>query len=597
MAVVRHRGAVTHQVLVVCHLVVDGMGALVMLEELAERDPRADPMAMPVNALQPLEQARQQRTPSARRQSAAAMRHWAELLGGAASGGFTGSGDPREPRYWEVGFNSPALHLAIGPVAARAGMETSPVLLAAFAIAMSKATGLNPLLVELVVGNRFRRDLERSVSPVIQTGLCLLDIAGVDFDEALARTWRATLAGYKHGYYDPAELAELTGRLPPGRAEAMRNRCGFNDRRMLTSAPVPDEPTPEQLRAALGAGRLNVERRQDGPFEPTYLHVLQLPAAIRLVLCCDTHLLGPADQEAILRAIESTVVGAALRPRGDGDRGGGHPHDGDRVAPVRLDVARRAFDGPARYLADPAHRADLDRYTTDLLRPYGLAASLDGGHDAQSYGEMGEALLRGAVPGPEPVDLLVLAWSVPDARPGRSTATYLSLVCPGRPMSFAICDQGPAAAFTALRLAAGYLDRGDARRAVVLVLEQSTLRYRPVAPVPLPDRHTAVAIHCGQSGAARLDPVSVHADIAPEAADALLRKELAHLPGRPSVVLGGELAAPDGYRTRSAAPGQPDTGVWWTLADRLADDPAATTLVASYDPVLRYLCLAAIGPD
>jgi hypothetical protein len=262
---------------------------------------------------------------------------------------------------------------------------------------------------------------------------------------------------------------------------------------------------------------------------------------------------------------------------------------------VRLDVALRAFDGPARYLSDPAHRADLDRYTADLLRPYGLAAPGDNGPAGQSYGEMGEALLRESVPDGEPVDLLVLAWSVPDVRPGRSTATYLSLVCPGNPMSFAICDQGPAAAFTALRLAAGYLDRGDAGRAVVLVLEQSTLPYRPVAPVPLPDRHAAVAIHCGQSGVARLDAVRVHADVASEAAGALLRKELAELPGHPTVVLGG-LAAPDGYRVRGAAPGQPDTGVWWTLADALAGDPSATTVVASYDPALRYLCLVRVGP-
>ena len=260
---------------------------------------------------------------------------------------------------------------------------------------------------------------------------------------------------------------------------------------------------------------------------------------------------------------------------------------------MHLSVARRAFDGPARYLAEPAHRADLDRYTADLLRPYGLAASNgDHGGDGQSYGELGEALLRGC----EPVDLLVLAFSVPDVRPGRSTATYLSLVCPGNPLSFAICDQGPAAAFTALRLAAGYLDRGDAHRAVVLVVEQSTLPYRPVSPVPLPDRHAGVAIHCGRSGAARLDAVRQYPDAAPELAGALLREELAELPGDVTLVLGGGLCAPDGYRLRSAAPGQPDTGAWWTLADALAEEPAAPTLVASYDPALRYLCLATLGP-
>lgn len=38
MAVVRHRGVLTHRVWVMCHLVTDGSGALVILDELASRD-------------------------------------------------------------------------------------------------------------------------------------------------------------------------------------------------------------------------------------------------------------------------------------------------------------------------------------------------------------------------------------------------------------------------------------------------------------------------------------------------------------------------------------------------------------------------------
>jgi len=66
---------------------------------------------------------------------------------------------------------------------------------------------------------------------------------------------------------------------------------------------------------------------------------------------------------------------------------------------------------------------------------------------------MAEALIRELVPADAPVDLIVLAFAVPDVRPGRATATYLSHVCPGNPLAFAVCDQGSAAAFTGLRLA------------------------------------------------------------------------------------------------------------------------------------------------
>ena len=313
MAVVRRDGVPTHQVMVVCHLVVDGIGALVMQQEMARRDPTVDPATLPVDALQPLEQARQQRTPQARRQSAAAVRHWEHLLRTTPADRYPGSTDPREPRYWEMGFNSPALHLAVEPVAARAGVESSAVLLTAFAMAVSSVTGIAPLLVQLVVGNRFRQGLADTVSPVIQTGLCLLDLAGADFDEALRRTWRASLSGHKHAYYDPADLAATVERVAAERGEPVRMRCGFNDRRMLTATTPPGDPSPDGLRAPLADSTLYVERRQDRPFEPSFVHVLQLPGAIRLVLCADTHFLSPADQEAVLRSTEAAVVDAALR--------------------------------------------------------------------------------------------------------------------------------------------------------------------------------------------------------------------------------------------------------------------------------------------
>ena len=92
-------------------------------------------------------------------------------------------------------------------------------------------------------------------------------------------------------------------------------RCGFNDRRMMTATTPPDDPSPDRVRAATADSTLRVGRQQDRPFEPCYVHVLQLPAAIRLVLCSDTHFLSPADQEAVLRGMEALVVGAALRAR------------------------------------------------------------------------------------------------------------------------------------------------------------------------------------------------------------------------------------------------------------------------------------------
>ncbi|HKT04656.1 MAG TPA: 2-hydroxy-acid oxidase, partial [Rugosimonospora sp.] len=143
---------------------------------------------------------------------------------------------------------------------------------------------------------------------------------------------------------------------------------------------------------------------------------------------------------------------------------------------LRRAVARD-FPGPAAVAAAPGHRAHLRGYLADLAAPYRVALREPMFDDAcgQSYGEMAATLLAEVLPPDEAVDLLVLAFAVPDIRPGRSTATYLSHICPGRPLAFAICDQGAAAGFTGLRLILSYARDRERRRAVLLVVEQAAL--------------------------------------------------------------------------------------------------------------------------
>src|SRR5258708_9696394 len=112
-----------------------------------------------------------------------------------------------------------------------------------------------------------------------------------------------------------------------------------------------------------------------------------------------------------------------------------------------------------------------------------------------SYGEMARVLIGAFVPADEPVDLLVLAFSIHDLRPGRQTAAYLSHVTPGAPMAFAICDQGSAAAFSGLRVAREYAASAGIRRALLIVAEQAALPYD--CPATPPAQHRGVAILYG----------------------------------------------------------------------------------------------------
>jgi hypothetical protein len=271
----------------------------------------------------------------------------------------------------------------------------------------------------------------------------------------------------------------------------------------------------------------------------------------------------------------------------------------------------------------------------DLVAPYGVALRPDvsGGH---SYGEMLAGLIGDlVVPSAEPVDALILGFAMPDVWPDRATATYLSHVCPGSPLAFAVCDQGIAAGFTALRLARDYAASGACRRVLVALAEQTRLDYDPPAPAlaSVPDRHAAFAMLCeagplpapaaggpGGDGPPSLRAVRVLPGVPAAEVPGILHRELAALSAEPgeekrTLVLGQGLAgltsgdAPDlqpvldlpsvpdwgsvpGWRTVPLAPGQPLTGAWRELAAWAALPDRGGLAIADYDPGLRYLCLA-----
>ncbi|GAA1242122.1 hypothetical protein GCM10009665_36140 [Kitasatospora nipponensis] len=249
---------------------------------------------------------------------------------------------------------------------------------------------------------------------------------------------------------------------------------------------------------------------------------------------------------------------------------------------------------------------DLRTFVGDLVRPYGLPLREDllsegVGHD---YGQMAEGLLGRALPAGEPADLLILAFSSPDVRPGAPAALHLSRHCPGQPTAFAVCDQGSAAAFTAFRIAAAHHRTGGCRRAVIVLAEQSALHYQPAEPVGLPQEHRAVVLVCEESAG---EGLRVRQQAQADGSQALRSALADHRQrGRGArLLLAADLAGAARMADRtadldahggpeaveSARPGQPFTGVWTLLADRLARRPEAggPLLVADHDRRLGRL--------
>jgi 4-hydroxymandelate oxidase len=302
--------------------------------------------------------------------------------------------------------------------------------------------------------------------------------------------------------------------------------------------------------------------------------------------------------------------------------GGAGPARGPRL--VRAE--RRTFAGSADYLRDPGNRTAVGSYLSDLVQAYpgdGLQSPVEvSPEQGQSYGEMAEPLIGALVAADQPVGLLVLAYSIHDLQPGRATATYLSSVCPGTPVSFAISDQGSAAAYSALRIVRDY-PAGGSTRSLVIVLEQAALPYGdgtglpaqhrgvallfedgpvengPVENGPVENRHSENGIVGGtKPGTARLAALVQRPSLAATAVAGQAAADLAELAaGYPEVrlVLSRALAAewPEHPGDAVGPADQPATGVWWQLLDELATGRPGLLVAADYDPELGYLCLAA----
>jgi 4-hydroxymandelate oxidase len=284
-----------------------------------------------------------------------------------------------------------------------------------------------------------------------------------------------------------------------------------------------------------------------------------------------------------------------------GPPGAGDPNGAGRRLRVRGAVSR-TFDELTGQELNPTLRG----YVADMAAPYGVAVRTDlieqgAGH---SYGEMCAPLLAELVSEERPADLLVLATEIPDIRLGRATATYLGWHCPGAPLAFAVSDQGPLAAFTALHLIDGYVRTGGCTRAVLLVAEQPTLYHELPVPAPVPDRAAAVGVVLETDGTPDALSVRRHANLAQDQVPEVLAAEVARLSGAgpaPTVLLGARLAEVAGVRTaggdlRVCGESQPFTGVWLELSRGLSgwQDSGGQVLLADYDPAVGQLFSAAV---
>ena len=310
MAVITHDGNATHVAQIICHIALDAFGLAALYDDFDHRAERTGPMT----AMQPMEQASRQGGPSGRRAHEASMRYLERMVASMPDQQFKASADPRQPRFWQLTLDSPAGYRAANMLAARLGLSTSPILLAAFADALSSVTVSPRVGMHLVVSNRFRPGFANSVSPLMQTCLGVLETDG-PFAEVVRRAWQSALGAYKHAYYDPVGKGKVCERLTAERGAELDWDVVFNDRRVLsrelTGADAAADGMPS-LRDELNRSTLTWGDRNDQPQQTVFLDIYDAPDTLRCEVFADTHFVSPADMEGLLRHIETVLVDAAL---------------------------------------------------------------------------------------------------------------------------------------------------------------------------------------------------------------------------------------------------------------------------------------------
>ena len=256
----------------------------------------------------------------------------------------------------------------------------------------------------------------------------------------------------------------------------------------------------------------------------------------------------------------------------------------------------RVYEGASAFATHPALRP----YVTDLAGRSGLAVREEAFGTGQSYADMARPLVESVTAAAGPVDLLVLAYGVHDVQPGRNTALYLASHCPGDPLAFTVTDQGPSAAFAALRLIGDHVASGGCARALLVVAEQAALHYPLATPAPLPDRHAAAALLFEATPDAARARVRQHAGVPVDAVSTVLAAEVAELAGDAAdvtLVVGPDVPVEPSTiaavrEVRRAQAGLPFTGLW----ARLCEPGAERVVLAEHDPALGYLSVAALEP-
>lgn len=246
-------------------------------------------------------------------------------------------------------------------------------------------------------------------------------------------------------------------------------------------------------------------------------------------------------------------------------------------------------------------REHRDTYLTLMETLYGRFDDLSWLDDGKlvNYHDMADTVVRELGPALAGVDLVITVQASPDSRQQSFPAARLADILPGDPFVFGVSEQGVAGPFLALRMAVDRIGRGLSHRALILVMEQSTLP--PDAAAIRPEHDVAVAIVVGPNGSVPIGRPTITVTGRAGPATAVVATGEPVDPAVPgddaaALVVGDNLAdlvPGPGVSVTRGGPGHACAGVWLALARLLTEGTGPSggrVLVVDQDLTLPYLC-------
>lgn len=306
-------GLVHGVVVIVSHLVVDGVGIRVLVRSLGHLLAGA-PQADQGGRWEPLDQAAYEQSAGGRKRHERALAHWRSGLEEVMSGL-----RPSPKGDWAAGSSAGGFHRtrmqsrAVVVAAQRLADETSTsasaVLLAATSLLLRGVTGQDAAILKTITANRFTNKQGAYAGCCAQDGLFVLDdLDGRSLRELLHRAMERSTKAAFNAQYDPRVVGRAVREIAAAHDAAQYLTMYFNDSRGTLQWPDSTDDV-ESLKSATTIEYLGAHAQDDMTF---HLHVWQDESACGIDLNAADALLSSDDCAAFLSSLEELVCRASL---------------------------------------------------------------------------------------------------------------------------------------------------------------------------------------------------------------------------------------------------------------------------------------------